>query len=242
MNDYNLELVRQSPIRFDDLVFYPIEFCYICDEVGYDTYEKLLLPFLFTKDCLDIDEEKLDTINLFEDVILSDESFIYSVAYLLQITCKCDEVALREKAIVLMFADGKEFVVNKNNFDEISNIVMLMNGKEKIKVEKPPKNMSERQKDVWYKLQEGRKKSEAKNKLHIYDIINVCEFGGNFHIPIETINHWSLWKIQNCYKAIVDMKTYNDSLKICLVSGNGEAISNKNHWHHRLMIRDKHEQ
>ena len=98
--------------------------------------------------------------------------------------------------------------------------------------------MSDRQRDVWEKLQAGRKKENEKNAVHIYDILNICEFGGNYHIPIEEIEKWTLWKITNCYKARVNMKTYDDSLKICLVSGDGKSIADKNHWHSRLMVRD----
>ena len=55
---------------------------------------------------------------------------------------------------------------------------------------------------------------------------------------MEEIEKWTLWKITNCYKARVNMKTYDDSLKICLVSGDGKSISDKNHWHYKLMVRD----
>ena len=55
---------------------------------------------------------------------------------------------------------------------------------------------------------------------------------------LEEIEKWTLWKITNCYKARVNIKTYDDSLKICLVSGDGKSISDKNHWHSRLMVRD----
>ena len=130
------------------------------------------------------------------------------------------------------------FNINSTNFDDISDIILKINNNKKVKIEKPPANMSERQKDVWDKLQEGRNRDARKNDIHIYDILNICEFGGNYHIPIETICSWSLWRITNCYKARVGIKSYDDNLQIALVSGDGKSISGENHWHHQLMIRE----
>ena len=157
---------------------------------------------------------------------------------ILQLFCQTEKVSRLDNQINLYLKDNIKFVVTKDNFEDICQIIMKMNGKEKLKVEKPPKNMSDRQRDVWEKLNAGRKRENSKNTVHIYDMINICEFGGHYHIPIEEIENWTLWKIINCYKARVDMKTYDDSLKICLVSGDGKSISDKNHWHHKLMVRD----
>lgn len=132
----------------------------------------------------------------------------------------------------------KTFIIDSNNFDDISDIILKINTTKKIIIEKPPENMSERQRDVWEKLQEGRNKDAKKNEIHIYDILNVCEFGGNYHIPIEDICNWSLWRIMNCYKARTEYKNYDDGLQIALVSGDGKIISGKNHWLHQLMIRE----
>ena len=140
--------------------------------------------------------------------------------------------------INVRFEDKEPFVIDKNNFDDICEVIMKINAKSKIEIEKPPKNMSARQRDIWEKLQKGRAKSKSENEVHIYDILNIIEYGGKYHLPIEEIEKWTLWKIMNCYKAIVNVKTYDDSLKICLVSGDGKSISDKNHWHSKLMVRE----
>lgn len=238
MDDYYLELIRQKPINYKGLLFYPISFGYICDNIGLDVFDSLLVPFLITKDCLKMSDEELEQIDLFNDIILKDQGMLSSVAMALQLFCKCEDIYKRDNELLLKFNDKEPFVINNGNFEDICQIIMKMNGKEKIKVEKPPKNMSERQRDVWEKLQAGRKRENEKNTVHIYDMLNVCEFGGNYHIPIEEIENWTLWKIMNCYKARVNMKTYDDSLHICLVSGDGKSISDKNHWHYKLMVRD----
>lgn len=132
----------------------------------------------------------------------------------------------------------RTFNINSSNFDDISNIILKINASNKVVIEKPPPNMSDRQRDVWEKLQEGRSKDSKKNEIHIYDILNVCEFGGSYHIPIDIICSWSLWRIMNCYKARVNWKNYDDNLQIALVTGDSKSISDKNHWYQQLMIRD----
>jgi len=132
----------------------------------------------------------------------------------------------------------KVFDINSSNFDDISNIILKINANKKMVIEKPPSKMSEKQKDIWNKLQEGRKRDAKKNEVHIYDILNVCEFGGDYHLPIEIICNWSLWRIMNCYKSRIGWKGYCDNLQIALVSGDGKSISGNNHWHHQLMIRE----
>lgn len=239
MNDYYLELIRQKPINYNGLLFYPIEFGYICDNIGLDIFDKILLPFLITKDCLDIPGEQLDSIDLFKDVILQDQGMLSSIAIALQLFCKCEDIRKADDAILLRADETKDyFSITSANFDDICKIIMLINGKDKIKVEKPPKNMSDRQRDIWNKLHEGRQRDAKKNEVHIYDMLNICEFGGNYRIPQEEIEKWTLWKIMNCYKARLNMKTYDDSLKICLVSGDGKTISGDNHWHHKLLVRE----
>lgn len=238
MDDYNLELIRQKPINYKGLLFYPISFGYICDNIGLDVFDNLLVPFSITKDCLKMSDEELEQIDLFNDIILKDQGMLSSVAIALQLFCKCEDIYKRDNELLLKFNEKEFFAINNGNFEDICQIIMKMNGKDKIKVEKPPKNMSERQRDVWEKLQAGRKRENEKNTVHVYDMLNICEFGGNYHIPIEEIENWTLWKIMNCYKARVNMKTYDDSLHICLVSGDGKSISDKNHWHYKLMVRD----
>lgn len=250
MKDYYLELIRQKPINYDGLIFNPISFNYICDNIGLAEFDKMLLPFLITEDCLDIDED-MEITNFFNDVIIKDRALLLSMVVSLNVFCEFKDIKLDMDNNSIILINGKfegydesnekiysDFIINSSNYDDICKIVMLINGKEKLKVEKPPKNMSAKQKDVWEKLQEGRRKEAKKNEVHIYDMLNVCEFGGSYRIPQEEIEKWTLWKIMNCYKARLNMKTYEDSLKICLVSGDSKTISGDNHWHHKLLIRE----
>ena len=46
-----------KPINCDGLIIYPVSFGEICDNVGLENFDKLLMPFLITKECLGGDDE-----------------------------------------------------------------------------------------------------------------------------------------------------------------------------------------
>lgn len=243
-DNYYLELIRQKPIHYKELVFHPVSFGYICDHLGLEMFHQILIPFCITKESLQVPDEELASCDLFEDILLKDQGMLTCIALTIQLFCKTDDVRKKENAI-LVFTDPDQpdsyFTIDKDNFEDICEIILLMNGKEKIKARKQPKAMSNKQREIWEKLQEGRRKEDSKNEVHIYDMLNVCEFGGSYRIPVDEMENWTLWKIMNCYKARMNMKAYDDSLKICLVSGDAKSISGDNHWHHKLLIREHHE-
>jgi len=108
----------------------------------------------------------------------------------------------------------------------------------KIKIEKPPTNLSERQLDIWKKLHGGRERYAKKNELHIYDILNYCEYAGNYHIPIEEIESWTIWRIYNCYNSKTGQLAYRDNLLIGLAAHDLKNIDGDKHWSKQLMIRN----
>lgn len=241
MNDIFLQLKRQVPINYQGLLIYQPTFGYICDEIGLDNFNHLMLPFVISKENINIDESDMDNIDLFEDIILKDKTMLVALVTILKYFCKYDDVEFIDngKAMSLIFNEKEPFVISKSNYEDLFEIIRKISGKEVFQVEKPPKNMSKKQREIWEKLQTGRKKDQEKNQVHIYDMLNVCEYGGNFRISQSELDQMTIWSINNCYKAIVDMKTYNDGLKIATVSGDGKSISGNNHWHHKLMIRDQ---
>lgn len=241
MVDYSLELLRQYPINYKNLVIHPISLNMICETFGLNIFDRLMTPFCLTIECLNMPTEIVESVNIFSDVVLKDDFMLQSVAIVIKVFCGTKDVVLNKTGLLVTYETDEStntFQIDKDNFNDISDILLKLTGKSKITVEKPPKKMSEKQRDVWEKLQAGRRKESSKNVLHIYDMLNVCEFGGKYHIPQSQLGKWTLWRILNCYKAITNMKTYDDSLKLCLVSGEGKNISGNNHWHHKLLIRD----
>lgn len=246
---YFLDLVTHDVINYNGLIIYPPKFREI-KNFGVDNYNSIMKVFSLSLECFEgivIDNNT----NLFNDFLLMDDFLLSCMNKSLFMITKADEIYFNkeEKYLELRFFEDKDeestnkkyssFIVNSSNFDDISDIVLKINSHKKLSVEKTPDNMSDRQRDIWLKLQEGRNRDKNKNEIHIYDVLNVCEFGGNYHIPNETICEWSLWCIMNCYKARIGIKTYDDNLNICLVTGgDSKSITGNNHWHQQLMIRE----
>jgi hypothetical protein len=240
LNDYYLDLKMQEPINYNGLTIFQPSF-YDIKKYGLKKYNQIIQVYSLTLDGFDNIKEKPD--NLF-DIIISDQYLIHCLCESLRLLTEANEIYLCEDHKYIMINsdyinnDDKSFIINSSNFDDISWIILKINASKKVVIEKPPENMSERQKDIWNKLQEGRTREAKKNEVHIYDVLNVCEFGGDYHLPIETICSWSLWRIMNCYKIRVGWKDYDDGLQIALVSGDNKIISGENHWYKKLMIRE----
>ncbi|GLC79202.1 hypothetical protein [Lacrimispora brassicae] len=238
-HDIYLDLITGDDIPFKDIKIHQPTLREI-KEIGVNTYNQIMMPYTLTTDCFKGSEGN-DPLNLLEDVLIKNKEFASCLVYSLAILANPKDILLHDKYLELVFEEttGKHsFIIDKNNFDELADIVLKINANKKVEVEKTPENMSDRQKDIWEKMQEGRKRHNKKNELHLFDIINICEFAGKYHIQISEIMNWTLWRIMNCYKAILSMKSYDDNLKICLVSGDGKSISGDNHWYPQLMIRE----
>lgn len=240
MDNYFLELKRGSPIQYGNLMFYPISLKEICDTLGYEAFNQYMLPFCISRDYIEslkIEDLKEDY-DMFEDVIMEDSQLLFYMSQILTLFCKIYSVYKNDKQLELCNEDDTIVAeINKDNFDDICEILNLINNKAKIKVELPPKDMSERQRDVWEKLQAGRKRNAEKNETHIYDVLNFCEYAGDYRVPIGELETWTLWRIFNCYNSKVSQMIYRDDLLIGLVAHDLKNINGDKHWSKQLMIR-----
>lgn len=240
---YYLDLITQDPINYNGLVIHQPSFEDI-KKYGIENYNQVFLVYRLTLDCFDLSEK--DGKNLFEDILLNDKSLLSCLSESLYLLTNASVIYLAEdmKSLKLKFNSESEnqedqyFIIDANNFDDICDIILKINASQKIEIEKPPENMSPRQRDVWEKLQEGRRKDKEKNELRLYDVLNVCEFCGDYRIPIDELKKWSLWRIMNCYKIRIGIKSFDDNLQIALVNGDSKLISDKQHWYQQLMVRE----
>ena len=226
MENLNLYLKLQKPIPFYDIcMIYQPSLEEILD-YGVEDFEKLLLPYYITIDSLpdEITEEEKQNLTNFE-LVCSSQDIVNFLFVSLEFFCKC-KIDVDEKGIIF---DGYNGRLNKDNFDEFAEIVLKICGRERPKKEKIPIFKNDRQRDIWEKLQEGRRRSAKNNEVKMEDIINYCEFGGRSYIPIEEIKKWTIWRIMNCYSSTIGVSAYNDSFRIYLVSGEKSLIENK-HW------------
>lgn len=230
--EYYLNLIRNQPVDYHGLVLRAPSLREICD-IGLQRFDELILPFAITKDCF---KDPIDSILC--GGILRDIKLLGSFVSYLDLATHFARCAPFPDRVELTFEKNEKFTIDDSNFDDICDIVLKMNGKSKIEVEKRPNTTNDRVLDIWNKLSEGRRRHAEKNRVHLYDMLNVCEFGGEYHISMDELDTWSLWKIASCYKARCGWKSYNDALDIALVSGDSKHITGENHWHKQFMIRE----
>jgi len=241
MDNLNIYLKTQKPIKFYDIcmIHQPsYDEILICKdnsknkESEIDDFEKFLLPYYITLDNISeelTDEQKIGLTNF--DLLSNSKEMLHYLLVSLEFFCKSEINDFDEDGISFEGFEGK---LNKNNFDEFAEIILNVCGRERVKVEKKV-FANDRQRDIWEKLQEGRRRNAKKNELKMEDILNICEFGGKYYIPIEEIIKWSIWRIINCYKTITGISSYENSFDIFLVSGENKLIEGK-HWTELIKI------
>lgn len=238
MEDLNLYLKIQEPIKFYDVcIIYQPSFIDILN-YGFDKFGELLIPYIITLDNLpeEITDEQKEGLTNF-DLLCSSKDLMNHLFLSLDFFCKSnldiDEKGFIFKSKVNFNEDGIPFIfngrLNKDNFDEFANIILKICGRERPIKEKKKVFANDRQRDIWEKLQKGRNRDAKKHELKLEDVLNICEFGGDSYIPIEEIKKWTLWRIMNCYSSKIGISTYRDSFSIYLVSGKPEIIEGK-HW------------
>lgn len=227
-------LEAQKPIKFNDISIYQITLNEILD-YDMEKYNMLLLPFLVDIDDLDIPEEvQIQDINIFDILTVNNENLsmlLDSISFF----CKTNEIAFDEQKQTFYIGNG---YIDKNNFADFSKIILESNSKQKVQKEKPPKNMTPRQKDIWDKLQEGRRRTMEKSQIDLSDLINVCQFGGDYYIPMDDILQWTLWNISRCYKTILGKSSFRELFDIYCVTGEEKLIKN-HHWTELIKVDDR---
>lgn len=242
VDKYNIHLKIQEPIEFYNIcVINQPSFIEIF-QYGIEDFEKLLLPYYITLDSVpeELTDEQKEGIENFDLLCVSEEFMSYLFVSLEFFTKS--KVNIDENGIFFKGFNGR---LNRDNFDELAEIILSICGRNRPEKERVPvfaaeKGTPEYEDAVnrWNVLQEGRRRSNKKNELKLEDTLNVCEFGGKYHIPINEIKKWSLWNIINCYKTIMGISSYEDSFSIYLISGEKSLVENK-HWSELIKLNYK---
>jgi len=235
-------LFLERDIIFHGLIVHPTTFVEILD-YGLDAYHRIITPFRLTLDCIDFTKMldlNIESVSIFKDVILQDEDLkqdMLSYLYLLFNKNNNFNITVHEDKLILNANDEDSIEIDEEVFDELSKLILIFNNTEKIKIEKEPDNLTEKQLDVYRKLKAGREESARRNQIHLYDCIIALQCL-RVYIPSDVISNWTLFKIMTCYKNIIGLKIYDDSLKLACVSGESKGITGENHWLEKLKIKE----
>jgi hypothetical protein len=231
----NTELITQKPIIFNGIkIIQPTLNDILNEKVGMDKYNEYLIPFFIDLDFLNVPDEYQEQYNIFD--IMTNNDNIEFLLNAINIFCQTDIIKFDMENKKLYIGDNGGYL-DCNNFKDFSDIILKINSKERPTKEKPPKNMTEKQRDIWEKLTAGRQRQAGKNRIDLADMLNTCEFGGDYYIPMKEILNWTLWNISRCYQVILNRSSYKDAFSIYCVTGEKDLI--KQHWTDLISIEDK---
>lgn len=220
-------------------------------DVGEDEFQQLLLPFILTTDAIfngaENEEELIEKFHVFDLFFMKTESgktildssvfngenalevLRNSLSYFLQ----SDEIRIlenRQKIII-----NNSYLIDKDEFDKLRKIIQSILGRGDIEFEKPPKDMTKRQKDIWFKLQKGRRRKAEREAIYLQDLINFTSFGGTSYIPFKEIDEMTYFQLHNAYKSIMGVDSYRTGIQYKL-SQKFEVKDDIKHWAETIKI------
>ncbi|WP_260866684.1 AMP-binding protein [Bacillus pumilus] len=217
-------------------------------DLGEDNFKKFVNPFILTIESIfdgfeNLEEisSKYDIFELFfikgeEGETILDSAFGEPALELLKnslryfMNCKDIQVLeMRQKLII------DNHIVDKKEFARIRKIIQEVTCKEDIEIEKAPKDMTKRQKDIWLKLKKGRMKKAEKDAVYMQDIINYVSFGSSSYIPPREIDEMTYYQLYNAYRSIVGIDSYKIGFQYKL-SPKFEVKEESKHWLETIKI------
>lgn len=111
---------------------------------------------------------------------------------------KCDCKILYEYQA---FQLNDEQFITRLNYEQICDIILKTNACEKSKIDEPPTFENERQRDVYYKLQQGRRRNSEKNKLGIKQLLNIVMVYTKYQIN-DIIKNMTIYQLFNTYSSL----------------------------------------
>lgn len=231
-----------------DIYVHPPMMCDIVD-MGEDEYSRLYLPFVLTKDSIfgnvengDEISGKFNLLQMFFTKIdeksylldgIFDNDVLKSLEKSLSFFLKTDKIKMLERQQKIVVNDF--FLIDDKEFENIRKAIQGVTAKKDLSVEKPPKNMTSRQKDVWRKLQKGRRRKANREAIHLQDIVNYVSFGGKSFISTSEIAKMSYYELDNAYKSIIGVDSYERNFKYQL-SPKFDIKDKVDHWTDLLKI------
>lgn len=225
--DIKLNLVLQEPINFQGIKIYqPI--LHDIFEYGLDEYNKLLIPYSLSWDLMEFSEEQRERIK-FYDLVISNEDIFHIFLESLLYFCKDETIQCVQNGIKV-----GEGIITRDNFDELSEIILKINAHEKPKIEKLPDNP--RQREIELKMREAKAKLKNKSEFQLCDVINNVRYGGKYYISLDEIKQMTLWSLSNAFNAKIGLSNYDANFSIALVAGDKDNTLENNHWTKLLKV------
>lgn len=128
------------------------------------------------------------------------------------------------------------WVIDEKVFNSLSDGVKEIVGFEEDLDLIAPKNMSERQLDIWKKTYNGRMRSRQKNATSLADKIIILSISMESYIPIDEIRKMTIYHFNKLYEGLSEKESYIRQWEVKLSpkfeSGNGTV----KHWKEKFKV------
>lgn len=218
-------------------------------DLGEDKYNELILPYVMNTDAvfngLENEDELKQQYQFFDLFFIKTESGtildkIFGGSNALEVLQKslryflrADEIRVLEKRQKVVINNA--YMIDNNEFQKLRKAIQSVVNRKDIEVEKPPKNMTKRQRDIWIKLQKGRRRQAEKNAIYLQDIIIFCSLGGESFVPFDEIDNMTYYQLQNVHKGIMGKDAFNMGMGYKL-SQKFDVKDDIKHWTETIKI------
>lgn len=220
-------------------------------DIGEDVFQSYITPYVITSESifngLENENELIEQFHIFDLFFLKDEhgncpldKAVFNGKKSLDVLRESLSYFIRTNNIDILFNRKKiiidnSYLIDKNEFIRLRRIIQEIVGRGDIEFEKTPKNMTKRQKDIWLKLQKGRRRKAERNAIYLQDIINFTSFGGKTYIPPREIEQMTYFQLMNAYQSIVGIESYEIGMQYKL-SQKYDVKDNVKHWTETIKI------
>lgn len=195
-------------------------------DIGENEYNKLLLPFCINKDVMEDDFlEKFPwalDFDLFFFKLPNNESLfsfqegnrkrsyldllLEALEFFLRKSVFLDE---NNRFITVGNQNNIKYIINRDNFGILADLILESNNIGKFKKEKMPIFKNERQKEVYLKIIDGRKRHEEKFKLSLLEMVKAIRYGSKSIVSFEELLNLTIYQLYEDCNGITTIDSWN---------------------------------
>lgn len=212
-----MKLLKGSPINYEGLIIKPHTLGELIDEIGLDTYYKLVGFVSIKKSDLNeffnFDEEKLKKTSLFQMLLFHEITAQYIVDFL-KFTTRNEEVYyIQEWTTIMVNYDETSVIIDKNNVDKIiTKILEFYCVSIEVEKEEEYKPANEQARKLIEKIRKNRANApKPKSNVDLASIISGVAWKSN-NLNILSIWDLTLYQLYDAFYRLEIIDNYDKTL------------------------------
>jgi len=199
-------------------------------DVGFSNYGAYLIPHLISIEYISQEEEIPHDLKFFDYMFQKEAlpSLVNSLLFFIQDKINVD---IDNQRIIV----GDNGFIDRTNLDELSDAILKISCREKIKPDIIPTFENDAQKDVYAKIMEGRKKKAEKEGINFETIINIVANGGKSFVPYDEIRKMTVFQIMSRYYFIMAEEGFDREFAKYLAGADFKELD-LTHWINKVKI------